>query len=157
MKHTTLSANIRTHLRSSAVFASVLIRVLIGAAFVIAGILKLFDPAAFAWTIFQYGLLPRNLLDIVAIGLPVIEVIAGIGLMLDRSGSAAVITALLIIFLIILGYALRNGLDVDCGCFSSGEAGPDGLRKAIMRDVLMIIGLVYVYCIRLRNNKLKEQ
>ncbi|HTG01680.1 MAG TPA: MauE/DoxX family redox-associated membrane protein [Nitrospirota bacterium] len=148
-----LSENIRTRIHPRAVFTSVLIRTLIGASFVIAGVLKLADPAAFAWTVYQYGLLPRNFLDIVAIGLPAIEIIAGIGLLFNMRGSAAVIAVLLILFLFILGYALQRGLEVDCGCFSPGETGPDGLRRAIMRDVLMLIGLCYVYWIRRRNTR----
>lgn len=124
---------------------SLIIRSLIGVVFIYAGSLKLTDPASFAWNIYQYGLVPRDFIDILAIGLPAIEILAGIGLLFNGRGSQAIIAGLLTIFMLVLGYALLNGLSVDCGCFPAGEPGPAGLRKALLRDVLMIIGIGYVY------------
>lgn len=122
-----------------------IIRLLIGAIFIYAGVLKVADPAAFAWTIYQYGPVPRDLINVTAIGLPVIEVLSGVGLIFNVRGSVVVIAGLLAMFLIVLGYVLLSGLNVDCGCFSAGEPGAEGLRKALTRDVIMMVGIWYVY------------
>jgi uncharacterized membrane protein YphA (DoxX/SURF4 family) len=81
-----------------------------------AGATKLADPAAFAALIDAYGIVPAPLLRPTAIGLPVVEVIAAIGLVADIRGALAVISGLLAVFVAILAYGIRMGLDVDCGC-----------------------------------------
>ena len=128
--------------------STLIARILIGAVFVYAGTLKLFDPAAFAWNIYQYGLVPGDLINVTAISLPAIEVLAGVGFIFNVRGSMAVIAGLLVMFLFVLGYAILNGLNVDCGCFSAGEPGPEGLRMALIRDVIMMAGILYVYRFR---------
>lgn len=139
-------------------------RILIGALFVYAGTLKLLDPGAFAWNIYQYGLVPRDLINVLAISLPVIEILAGIGFIFNVRRSMAAITGLLVLFLFVLGYALLNGLNVECGCFSAGEPGPEGLRMAFIRDVVMIAGVFCIYwfsektmIIKIRSNDQVEE
>jgi uncharacterized membrane protein YphA (DoxX/SURF4 family) len=133
--------------------ASLIIRLLIGVVFIYAGFLKLLDPAAFAWNIYQYGLMPRDLINVTAISLPAIEILAGVGFIFNVRGSMAVIAGLLVMFLFVLGYALLKGLNVDCGCFSAGEPGPEGLWKAIVRDMTMMVGTWYLYRFREERNK----
>ncbi|MGA2401884.1 MAG: MauE/DoxX family redox-associated membrane protein, partial [Syntrophobacteraceae bacterium] len=83
-----------------------LMRVLLGGAFIFAGASKLLDPRAFARTVSAYGLLPEQLLVPVAIVLPALEFMAGTGLLFNVRGSLKVITGLLSLFLIVLGYAI---------------------------------------------------
>lgn len=49
--------------------------------------MKLLDPKAFARIISRYELIPDTLLPLVAIGLPVLELVAGIGVLLAVRGS----------------------------------------------------------------------
>lgn len=123
------------------------IRLMLGGLFIASGVLKLLDPAAFAWNIYQYGLVPRLLIEPLAIGLPVAEVAAGGGLLWSRRWSYGAVAGMLVLFMALLGYAIINGLNVDCGCFGSGEPGPAGLRKAFLRDVVMVIGLAVAWWI----------
>jgi uncharacterized membrane protein YphA (DoxX/SURF4 family) len=125
-----------------------IIRLAIGAVFIASGALKLLDPAAFAWNIYQYGLVPRPLIDLIAVGLPVMEVAAGAGLVLNRRWSYGLVGGMLVLFMVLLGYAIINGLNVDCGCFGSGEPGPKGLRNAFLRDALMLAGLASAWWFR---------
>jgi hypothetical protein len=120
---------------------SLISRFLIGGLFIASGALKILDPAAFAWNIYQYGLLSRLLIDPLAVGLPVVEVVAGTGLVMNRRWSYGAVAVMLVLFMALLGYALINGLHVDCGCFGPGELGPAGLRSALLRDVVMLFGL----------------
>jgi uncharacterized membrane protein YphA (DoxX/SURF4 family) len=132
---------------------SLIMRTAIGALFVASGALKLVDPAAFAWNIYQYGLVPRPLIDPIAVGLPIIEVAAGAGLVLNRRWSYAAVGGMLMVFMVMLGYAIINGLNVDCGCFGSGEPGPEGLRNAFLRDALMVLSLTAAWWFRDRRSE----
>jgi uncharacterized membrane protein YphA (DoxX/SURF4 family) len=79
-----------------------LIRFILGSVFLYAGVTKLSDPKAFARIISHYDLVPEGLLAPVAIGLPVLEVLAGIGLVLAVRGSLSIIFGLLIMFVSVL-------------------------------------------------------
>ncbi len=128
----------------------------LGIVFFYAGGSKLLDPQAFAVLIDSYGIIPNPLLMPVAIGLPLLEVVAAVGLMIDVRGSLSAIGALLAVFMAILGYGIWMGLDVDCGCF--GPEDPEsrayhGLRLALYRDFAMFAGVIYLYTWRVYRRK----
>jgi uncharacterized membrane protein YphA (DoxX/SURF4 family) len=114
--------------------------------FIYAGFIKLLDPRAFAHAIAQYDLLPETLLPLVAVGLPVLELLAGVGLSFEVRGSLTLMALLLLIFLVILGYAIWQNLDIDCGCFTLDElAAQDGVITAFRRDLIMIGATLFLY------------
>ena len=124
------------------------IRWLLSIVFLYAGAGKLVDPQAFAALIEAYGVVPHPLLLPVAIGLPLLEVLAAVGLMADLRGSLSVISGLTLVFIAILVYGIRMGLDVDCGCFGPEDIESrayHGLREALYRDVAMAAGIAYLY------------
>ncbi|MEE4240790.1 MAG: MauE/DoxX family redox-associated membrane protein [Desulfopila sp.] len=126
----------------------ILCRWTLGVLFIYAGTAKLLDPLVFAVLIEAYGIVPRMLLMPVAVALPLLEVIAGIGLLLETRGSLALITGLLLVFMAILAYAIGMGLDVDCGCFGPDDPEAEafhGLRLAFFRDLAMMAGVVFMY------------
>jgi uncharacterized membrane protein YkgB len=120
----------------------------LGSLFIYAGTAKLLKPEIFAVLIEAYGLVPEGLIMPVAMGLPLLEVIAGFGLLFDIRGSLALITGLLVLFMVLLGYGIWLGLDVECGCFGpedpEGEAF-HGLRRSLIRDLVMMAGVVFIY------------
>jgi uncharacterized membrane protein YphA (DoxX/SURF4 family) len=125
---------------------SYLIRFSIGSIFLYAGMVKLLDPKAFAKVISQYDLIPEILLPQVAIGLPVLEVLAGFGLVFAIRGSLCVIFGLLTMFVFVLWYGILRHLDIDCGCFSQDELKSHAsLWNAFYRDLVMIAAVVYLY------------
>jgi len=120
----------------------------LGGIFIYAGGTKLLEPEMFAVLIEAYGIVPEGLLMPVAIGLPFLEVIAGFGLLFDIRGSLALISGLLAFFMAVLVYGIWMGLDVDCGCF--GPEDPEavafhGLRQALFRDLVMMVGVFFIY------------
>ena len=120
----------------------------LGVLFIYAGGTKLLDPVVFAVLIEAYGIVPEALLMPVAIVLPLLEVIVGIGLLLDIRGSLAVIAGMLLLFMAILAYGIWMGLDVDCGCFGPEDPEAEafhGLRLALFRDLIMMAGVVFIY------------
>ena len=119
--------------------------------FIYAGFIKLLDPRAFAHAIAQYDLIPEGLLPLVAVGLPTLELLAGLGLIFEVRGSLTLMAILLLIFLVILGYAVWHNLDIDCGCFTAEDlAGQEGLKMAFRRDLIMI-GATLFLCWRRRS------
>ena len=123
-------------------------RWLLGTVFIYTGLSKLMAPEIFAVLIEAYGILPDPLIMPVAVLLPTVEVLAGAGLIVDLRGSLLTITGMLLLFMLILGYGIAMGLDVDCGCF--GPEDPEakafhGLRPALYRDCGMLAGVIFLY------------
>ncbi|CAB5121845.1 related to methylamine utilization protein [Olavius algarvensis associated proteobacterium Delta 3] len=120
----------------------------LGAVFIYAGSIKLMEPQVFAVLIDAYGVLPVGLLMPVAIALPALEVIAGIGLIFDIKGSLSIIAGLLVTFIGILAYGVDMGLDIDCGCFGPEDPEAEafhGLRGALYRDLVMLTGVIFMF------------
>jgi uncharacterized membrane protein YphA (DoxX/SURF4 family) len=130
-----------------------IVRLGLAALFIYAGVIKLLDPKGFARVVSSYDIVPEMLLPVVAIGLPLLEMVAGIGLLFDIRGSLTVISGLLGLFVLVLGYGILKDLNVDCGCFGTEElAQQDSLRLALYRD-LVLAGIIvpYLYlCRRVR-------
>jgi hypothetical protein len=125
--------------------------------FIYAGSTKLLEPKSFAALIAAYGIVPESFLMPVAIVLPSLEMIAGIGLLFDIRGSLVIITALLVLFMVVLSYGIWLGLDVDCGCFSPEDPEAKafhGLRPSLYRDLIMLSAVAFIHAWRrYRTNK----
>lgn len=120
----------------------------IGGVFIYAGIMKLLHPLTFATLIDAYGIIPESLLLLVSIALPILEVAAGAGLLLDMEGSLPAIAGLTALFIIILGYGVWMGLDIDCGCFGPSDPEGDafhGLRTTLCRDLFLLGGIGFLF------------
>jgi uncharacterized membrane protein YphA (DoxX/SURF4 family) len=123
-----------------------LLRLGLGGLFVYAGVIKLLDPRAFARAMAQFDLAPEPLLPLLAVGLPLLEVLAGAGLILEIRGSLATIAGLLGMFLLALGYAVWMEMDIDCGCFTAAElAAQSSVRQALVRDLVMAGTVVFLF------------
>jgi len=134
-----------------------LVRWLFAVLFLYAGVSKLVDRQSFAIVIDAFGLVPESWVMTIAVILPTVEVIAAIGLILDVRGSLTIIAGLTAIFMIILSYGIWMGLDIDCGCFGPGDPEAEafsGLRKALFRDMVMLLGITYLYFWRFKRSVL---
>jgi uncharacterized membrane protein YphA (DoxX/SURF4 family) len=122
------------------------IRILLGFVFIFAAISKAAVPDEFARAIANYKLLPIFLINIFAICLPWIELCAGVLLMFGISvkENSAIISGLLLIFIIAIAISLARGLDIDCGCFGTVDGSKVGLMK-ILEDIgLLLLGLILI-------------
>ncbi|MGD8993172.1 MAG: MauE/DoxX family redox-associated membrane protein, partial [Desulfobacterales bacterium] len=120
-------------------------RWVLSAIFIYAGGTKLLEPEIFAVLIEAYGIVPKGFIMPVAIGLPLLEVTAGIGLLFDIRGSLALIAGLLLVFVVVLGYGIGMGLDVDCGCFGPEDPEAEafhGLGLSVFKDLVMMVGVI---------------
>src|SRR4051794_2592441 len=126
-------------------------RLLLGGVLVVAGALKMPDPAAAVRSVRAYQLLPESLVAPVAFGLPVLEIAVGLALLLGVFVRTAAIAAavLLVVFVAAVGSAWARGLQIDCGCFGNGgqvAAGQTAYPLEILRDgVLLLVALALAW------------
>jgi uncharacterized membrane protein YphA (DoxX/SURF4 family) len=113
-------------------------RLILAGIFLAAGYLKLREPwLQFAVSLNTLKILPDNLLEPFSRTLPWCEVALGVWILsgLWLRWSAALASAMLGVFFSVLVRSYAMGLQVDCGCFGSGEPlGP----KTLARDGLML-------------------
>lgn len=128
-------------------YITLLARIFIGALFIYASWHKITDPADFAVSIRNYGILPASWSNIVALTLPWIELGAGGFLILgiETKPSALITTVMLGIFLVALFYAYHMGIDIDCGCFNSSasSSGHIGIYH-LVRDMFLFLVSLFV-------------
>ena len=120
----------------------------LGIIFIYAGSIKLLHPKTFAVLLEAYGIVPESLLMPVAVALPALEMVSGIGLFFDIKGSLSMIAGLLGLFIVILAYGIWMGLDVDCGCFGPEDPEAEafhGHRLSLCRDLVMLAGVAFLY------------
>lgn len=119
-------------------------RLLLGVVFVVAGALKIGDPAAAERAVRAYQALPEGLVGPVAFGLPVVEVAVGLALLAGVFVRAAALgtAVLLVIYLIGVGSAWARGLQIDCGCFGGGgqvTAAQTAYPGDVARDAALLL------------------
>lgn len=118
-----------------------------GGVFVYAGILKAIDPMSFLDDIRSFDLLGDPWAAWLAMGLPWLEILAGLAVMSGflRSGGMLILNASLVMFLIAISIAWWRGIDIRCGCFGHSDA-TSNYRDLILRDVLLLLaGVVLVW------------
>jgi len=91
--------------------------------FLYAGVVKLADPAGFIGDLDHYRLLPESLSPLLALALPVFEVVAALGLTLPGyvRGGALLSAAMLLAFGAAMTQAKLRGINLACGCFGAGS------------------------------------
>lgn len=119
----------------------------VGLIFVYAAVPKLLDITSFSRIVDAYGLVPDFLVMAVAVLLPILEIVIAAGLFLKKKIAVYSSLGLLSLFIVVLGYAIGMGFDIDCGCF--GPEDPDykafqGLKLAFARDVVLALFLFFV-------------
>jgi len=123
------------------------VRLIVGGVFIYAGYVKIIDPSGFAKNVFQYQLLPNNLLvNLSALFLPWLEVVCGAALILAprlRRGASIWILGLLAVFTITVIISLARGLDISCGCMSTDpDASKIGWKKVAENTGLIVLTLI---------------
>jgi|CXWL01.1.fsa_nt_gi uncharacterized membrane protein YphA (DoxX/SURF4 family) len=122
-------------------YATLFSRLLIGGLYIYAAWYKIVVPAEFAKAIWFYHLVPGNLINVMALILPWLEMLLGVGLILGIwfRGSAFSGTALMLVFIAALTSAVMRNLSIDCGCFKSTAAGANSARETLYRDLALLI------------------
>ena len=128
----------------------------LGAVFIYASLDKIAHPLDFARIVYRYrlagpsaalGVVPANAFAVV---LPWLEAVIGVLLVtgLWRREGAAVAAALLVMFLVAVGYVMWQGIDVEhCGCFTVGSEGRSAGWTLIASDLGLLALALYVWLV----------
>jgi putative oxidoreductase len=114
-------------------------RVVVALIFIIAAIPKISNPAEFAGEIARYNLMPNAFLNIMALALPWIELITAIFLLVGirMKANSVIISGMLLVFVVAIGLAMVQGLNINCGCHTKGLSGKVGWAK-IFEDIALM-------------------
>lgn len=112
---------------------------LVGIVFLLAGVLKIWDPPGFALAIARLELAPRVVIGPAAILLPWIELAAGAALLRPswRPSGRLLAGALLALFSGVLAAALLRGSASSCGCFGVDGGFFSRLDVGLLRNLLL--------------------
>ena len=124
-----------------------ILRLIVGGAFVIAGALKIADPAKFAAAVSNYRLVPHDMINLVAIVVPWIEITAGLFVLtaIWLRAAALVITSLTVMFFVVIVSALARGLNIECGCFGTIGGKHIGLVNLAIDSALLFLAAMLAW------------
>nr|WP_321395865.1 MauE/DoxX family redox-associated membrane protein [uncultured Desulfobacter sp.] len=130
------------------------LRLFLGCTFIFASWHKIVSPDQFATILYGYDVFPHQIINVLAIVMPFVELVCGISLitgLLKRSGLL-LINAMLVCFIFLIAFNLIRGHEFDCGCFSLGETkGTWSSVWLLVRDVVMLGAGGYLF--RLFNKR----
>ena len=127
--------------------ALIVSRLILGGIFIYAAIDKIAHPDQFAEIVYNYKLLPGVAVNLMAIVMPWVEMLAGVFLVLGIwvKDSAAILGALLLVFIAAIGINLARGLDFDCGCFSTSAHGrKNSSILLLVRDLVLLLPVIHL-------------
>jgi len=123
------------------------VQIALGAIFVIAALPKIADPPSFAHMIYNYRLVPSSMINISALAMPWVELLAGLALILGVWKTAArnVVAIMLAVFIIAISINLFRDNAIDCGCFNVADRGKTheqrifDMKVDVFRDLGMLL------------------
>ena len=124
-----------------------LCRFLLGGIFIYAACLKINTPQALADSIASYHLVPDPLINLLALGLPLFEVMCGLSLLTGHFCATGLLSiiSMLFLFLAALLSAIARGLPFDCGCFGAHSWLDTNPWISLMRDSMLFLCAIYAY------------
>ena len=131
-------------------------RLVTGVVWIVAGALKLPDPAASVRAVRAYDLLPESVVPTVGHLLPAVEIVVGGALVLGLFTRVAASVSAIMYLLFIVGIASvwSRGIEIECGCFGGGGAKAGASSSypwEIARDAgLLLLSLFLVWSPRTR-------
>ena len=123
------------------------VQLALGAIFVFAALPKIADPPSFAHMIYNYRLLPSPLINVSALAMPWVELLAGVALLLGvwKSAARTVTMTMLAVFIVAISINLARDNAIDCGCFNVSDRGKThqqrifDMKVDVVRDLGMVL------------------
>jgi len=127
----------------------------VGLFFIYAAIPKILSPLLFAKNIWNYDIAPAAFINISALWLPMVELLAGAAVFTRsfRKGGGFLLGVLLLIFIVAVSFNVLRGHEFDCGCTAAEPFFPslyfegwNDKYTLLLRDVglLAMAGLAFV-------------
>lgn len=128
-------------------------RLVVGGIFIYAAMYKIIEPGSFAKSIWYYHLVPGNLINLMAIILPWLEIIAGMALIMGifYRGAVLWVNLMMVVFIIALTTTISRGINIDCGCFKAASSGTHSAWNALLFDLGAMILCVQLWLSRSRR------
>ncbi len=125
-------------------YLSLIFRLYLGGLFIYAGMYKINYTSEFAESIASYQIVPYWAVNLVAVGLPWIELICGTLLLLGiRSRSAAALVGFfLLLFTTGIAVGLMRDAPISCGCFRT--LGEKIGWWTLARDIIWVLIALHV-------------
>jgi len=123
------------------------VQIALGAIFIIAALPKIADPPSFAHMIYNYRLVPSPLINISALVMPWVELLAGLALILGvwKAAARTVVAIMLAVFIVAISINLSRDNAIDCGCFNVADRGKTheqrvfDMKVDVFRDLGMLL------------------
>ena len=115
--------------------------VVVGLFFIYAAYPKLINPFLFAKNIWNYDIAPSQIINISALVLPAIELVAGLCLVFGiyRKGGSLIINVLLGIFIMAISFNILRGHEFNCGCTSTATYLTDTYLVGWNEKVMLLL------------------
>jgi len=116
-------------------------RIIVAVVFIGAAVPKILAPHEFAVAIFRYQVAPYPTVNIGAVLMPWIELVAGITILFIprmRDAAAAIIFGMLAFFAVAIMSAIFRGIDIGCGCFSVNPHAQTISGLSIIRNMTLM-------------------
>ena len=125
-------------------YLTMLSRLVIGIMLIYASYYKVIEPASFAKSSWYYHMVPGSLINLMALILPWLELICGLGLILGifYDGSKVWATLMMVMFIIALSSTIVRGIDIDCGCFKASAGATGSAWKSLVFDLVAMIFVI---------------
>ena len=135
------------------------VQLALGVIFIAAALPKIADPPSFAHMVYNYRLVPGGLVNLMAMTMPWVELLAGLALILGvwKRAALMLIGAMLAVFIIAIGINLGRGNAIDCGCFNVADAGKSyeqrifDMKVDVLRDLGMLLMVAQVLMAERKN------
>ena len=126
-------------------------RLSLAGVFLYAAYEKVLDPLSFASDIYAYRIMPVSLSVIMAITMPVLEVLGAVVILAGFAGrrfdtllvgASTLIGAMLLVFVVAIYQAILRGIDIHCGCFGDSSHKVD--FQLIAQDELLLVCVLFL-------------
>ena len=124
---------------------ALVLRVALGGFFLFYGAKKLFVLDEFTRKVANYKIVIAPWDAVVAYMVPCFEIVVGVCLIAGLLLRGALLTAagMTVVFMVGIGQAMVRGLDINCGCFSTGDKPSNlGLHMALLVGLMVVIGFL---------------
>ncbi len=134
-------------------YLTMAVRLAVGVVFVSASVYKIIDPGSFTRSIWYYHLMPGSLINLIALVLPWVELLAGLALIFGvlYRGAIVWVNVMTIAFIGALTLAVARGLDIDCGCFKAADDIDGSTLQPLILDGALLLLIMQLWFSRSRR------